>query len=132
MAQLYNSSGLEIATTPVALRTGTTSGSANWTVRTTTSPGSTLKVKLYTADRTLESDMKSIKFTLNSSSDTEYYYSASNITFSIYTQSQIRGSDPTQTTVGPYSLTNPNDGSESNNDDTSSLDDVINEYINEQ
>lgn len=122
MAKLYSSRDLEIATTPVALGTDNTSGTANWNVRTTTSPGSTLKVKLYTVDGidgTLESNVQIINFTLNSSSDTEYFYSASNITFTIYASA-------------PYPLTNPDDGSEPNNDDTSSLDDVINEYMNEQ
>ena len=118
MAKLYSSRDLEIATTPVAFGAGNTSGTANWNVRTTTSPGSTLKVKLYTVDGTLESNVLTIDFTLNSSSDTEYWYSASNITFTIYMKSP--------------SLTNHDDGSESNNDDTSSLDDVINEYMNEQ
>lgn len=118
MAKLYSSRDLEIATTPVALGTDNTSGTANWNVRTTTSPGSTLKVKLYTVDGTLGSNVLTIDFTLNSSSDAEYSYSASNITFTMFKKSP--------------SLTNHDDGSESNNDDTSSLDDVINEYMNEQ
>ena len=132
MAKLYNSKGMEIATTPVAFTTSgsTTTGSVVWTINTDTAPGALLSVMLYTSDYSMDSGKQSVNFTLQSSSDGTYYYRCDDVVFSMFVVS-----NPNQTTPEPYSLTNPDVGAESNNDDnddTSSLDDVINEYMNEQ
>ena len=123
MAKLYNSKGMVIATTPVAFTTSgyTTTGSTLWTINTDTTPGASLGVMLYTSDDSMNSGIQSVNFTLQSNSADEYYYRCDDAVFTMYVK------NPT----GQYSLTNPDD-SESNSDDTSSLDDVINEYMNEQ